>query len=89
MSRKAWSANVLFPERPGSRANPAVRVLIVRQPAGAVDGVPLAPYNVGKSYELPPTLANYLVAQGFAVFEDSDDKNRERQSVEPARTHRR
>jgi CheY-like chemotaxis protein len=52
-----------------------VRVLIIRQPTGAVDGILLASYHLGESYDLPPTLANYLVARGLAVFEPSEGQS--------------
>ena len=52
-----------------------MRVLIIRQPTGAVDGILLASYHLGESYDLPPTLANYLVARGLAVFEPSEGQS--------------
>jgi hypothetical protein len=65
-----------------------VRILIVRQPVGTIDGIPLAPYREGESYDLPSTLASYLVAQGFAVFEDLQSENPGR-PAEPTRARRR
>jgi hypothetical protein len=41
----------------------------LRQPFGFVDGISLRHYHAGRVYELPPSLAEYLVAQGFALFE--------------------
>jgi hypothetical protein len=44
-------------------------VKIIRQPTGKIDGVRLNRYHVGQSYDVLPTLAEYLVLQGFAVIE--------------------
>jgi hypothetical protein len=46
-----------------------VRIRIIRQPSGAVDGVSLRDYARGRRYDLPSSLAEYLVAQGFAFLE--------------------
>jgi hypothetical protein len=54
----------------------AVRVRITRQPTGSVDGVPLPNYLVvGVVYDLPANIANYLVAEGFAIFEQRKENN--------------
>jgi hypothetical protein len=47
----------------------AVTVRIIRQPNGAVDGISLDQYHMGRHYDLPSSLAQYLVAQGFALLE--------------------
>jgi len=45
-------------------------VRITRQPSGIVNGVSLRHYVPGHAYELgDPSLAGYLVLQGFAEFE--------------------
>jgi hypothetical protein len=46
-----------------------VRIRIIRQPSGAVDGVSLRDYDRGRRYDLPSSLAQYLMAQGFALLE--------------------
>jgi hypothetical protein len=46
-----------------------VRVRIVREPSGSVDGVTLRNYRVGATYDIPAMLAQYFVAEGFAVVE--------------------
>jgi hypothetical protein len=46
-----------------------VRIRIIRQPSGAVDGVRLRDYAMGRRYDLPSSLAEYLVAQGFGFLE--------------------
>jgi hypothetical protein len=66
-----------------------MRILIVRQPAGNIDGIPLAPYQLGQSYDLPPILANYLVAQGFGVFDESQGESASSESATRQRPQRR
>jgi hypothetical protein len=66
-----------------------VRVLIVRQPVGNIDGIPLAPYKLGQSYDLPPILANYLVAQGFGVFDEPQGESAGSDSATRQRPQRR
>jgi hypothetical protein len=44
-------------------------IRIIRQPGGFVDGIALDQYRLGRRYDLPPSLAQYLVAQGFALLE--------------------
>jgi hypothetical protein len=46
-----------------------MRVRIVREALGTVNGVSLRHYRAHQVYDLPPSLANYLVAQGTANFE--------------------
>jgi hypothetical protein len=48
-------------------------VRIVKQPIGMVHGINLRCYRVGRTYEIAPTLANYLVIEGFARFEMRHD----------------
>jgi hypothetical protein len=46
-----------------------VIVRVVRQPVGTVNGVSLAHFRPGRTYDLDPPLADYLVLQGFAIAE--------------------
>src|SRR4029079_2826336 len=46
-----------------------VRIRIIRPPTGAVDGISLRDSDMGRRYDLPSSLAQYLVAQGFAFLE--------------------
>jgi hypothetical protein len=60
-----------------------LKVRIVRQPSGSVHGVSLRSYRLGCVYDVPETLAAYLVIQDFAVIEmrtadDPDSAVRER-----------
>ena len=46
-----------------------VRIRIIVQPRGFVDGVSLRHYMVGQVYDVSAALAEYLVAEGCAQFE--------------------
>lgn len=46
-----------------------MKIRIVKQPIGVVEGFALHYYRPGHIYDVAPTLANYLVAEGFAKFE--------------------
>lgn len=46
-----------------------VRVRIVRPGVGRIDGISLAHYHLGQSYEVPSVLATYLVIEGYAIVE--------------------
>ncbi len=46
-----------------------MKVKITRQPYGAVQGLSLNYYRTGEVYDLPPSLAEYLVVQHYAIFE--------------------
>ena len=46
-----------------------MRVKIIRQPVGSVNGLNLSLYKPRLIYNLPADLANYLVASGFARLE--------------------
>ena len=47
----------------------AVLVLIVKAPAVVIDGVSLARYRVGQTYDVPPVMADFLVLHGYARLE--------------------
>ncbi len=46
-----------------------MRVRITRQPIGMVQGMSLNYYRPGEVYELPPSLAEYLVMEEYAIIE--------------------
>jgi hypothetical protein len=46
-----------------------MRVKIVRQPVGSVNGLNLSFYKPRLTYDLPADVASYLVASGFARLE--------------------
>jgi hypothetical protein len=49
-----------------------MRVRIIRQPYGSVNGVSLRTYRPGEVYDIPPTLADYLVLEEYAILEMRD-----------------
>ena len=46
-----------------------MRVKIVRQPVGSVNGLNLSFYKPRVTYDLPADVASYLVASGLAMLE--------------------
>jgi hypothetical protein len=54
-----------------------MKVKILKHTLGHVNGVSLRHYKPNEIYELPPSIANYLVAEGAALFEmrNSGDKS--------------
>ncbi len=60
-------------------------VRVIKQPSGRVNGLELSYYKPGRTYELTPALADYLVMEGYAVIE----MRRERRSFRARRTDRR
>jgi hypothetical protein len=63
-----------------------MRVRITRQPIGAVQGMSLKYYRPGEVYELPPSLAEYLVMEEYAIVEMRD---RNKPSIPIAEERRR
>ena len=53
-----------------------MKIRIVKQPVGVVEGAALHHYRLGHVYDVPSTLANYLVAEGFAILELRDEDSR-------------
>jgi len=50
-----------------------VKIRIVKQTPQSVEGYPLHHYHVGFVYDVAPSLANVLVADGYAIFEMRDE----------------
>ena len=46
-----------------------MKVKIIRQPHGRVQGLSLDHYHAGAVYDLPPSLAEYLVMEDYAIVE--------------------
>lgn len=44
-------------------------VRVVRQPVGYVEGASLRQLTPGRTYDFDPSIADYLVVQGYAVIE--------------------
>jgi len=53
-----------------------MRVKITRQPIGMIQGMSLNYYRQGEIYELPPSLAEYLVMEKYAIVEMRDRESR-------------
>jgi hypothetical protein len=51
-----------------------MRVRILRQASGQVNGISLTDYKLGQVYDVSPTLADYLVAEELAMFEMRNPK---------------
>jgi hypothetical protein len=58
------------------RQNSNMRVRITRQPLGMIQGMSLKYYRPGEVYELPPSLAEYLVMENHAIVEMRDPRGR-------------
>lgn len=69
------------------RDEPDMRVRITRQPIGMVQGMSLNYYRSGEVYELPPSLAEYLVMENYAIVEMRDREKKARVAVEEERRH--
>ena len=63
----------------------SVKVKMLRRTIGNVGGVSLRHYREGQVYDLPPSLANYLVAQGLAMFEMRNEERKPPGQVERRR----
>ena len=61
-----------------------MKIVILRQPMGVIQGVALKWYRPGQVYDLPATLAAYLVTEGFGMVEMRSDEKRP-SPVEPDR----
>ena len=46
-----------------------MKVRIVKQPAGNIEGLRLHYYREGEVYDIPTAVAMVLVAEGFAIIE--------------------
>jgi hypothetical protein len=49
-----------------------MKVKITRRPQGFIHGVSLKYYRPGEVYDLPPTLAEFLVMENYAILEMRD-----------------
>jgi hypothetical protein len=54
-----------------------VKIKIIKQPRGVLEGFRLDRYRVGEVYDVPASLANYLVADEFAMFDSRDPSHRQ------------
>ena len=65
-----------------------MKVKITRRPQGVVQGVSLKYYRAGEVYDLPPTLAEFLVMEDYAILE-MRDRDKPPVAVEVERRNRR
>ena len=66
-----------------------MRVKITRQPIGMIQGMSLNYYRPGEVYDLPPSLAEYLVMERFAIVEMRDREKQQAPVAEERRGARR
>ena len=65
-----------------------MKVLIVRQPTGSLEGLSLRAYHVGEVYDIAPSVAENLVAEGFAIVEMRNPDTRTPAALERRRKQR-
>jgi hypothetical protein len=63
-----------------------VKVRILRQPKGTIQGIALKAYHPDRVYDLAPALAEFLIAEGYALLEMRRDAAP--QLAEPERRNR-
>ena len=63
-----------------------MRVRITRQPRGTIQGLSLNYYRLGEVYDLPQSLAEYLVMEQYAIIEM---RHRDRENLPVAEERRR
>jgi hypothetical protein len=51
-----------------------MKVRILRQPSGTIQGISLQRYRPGQVYDVPATLAAYLVTEGLGIVEMRADQ---------------
>ena len=61
-----------------------MKVRILRQPTGTIHGMSLQLYRPGQVYDVPATLAAYLVAEGLGIVEMRADQALQR-TINPDR----
>ena len=51
-----------------------MRIRMVKKAQGTVSGITLDHYQAGRVYDVGASLAEYLVAEGYAIVEMRDDE---------------
>ena len=59
-----------------------MKIWIVKQPPESAGGDGLHHYRVGFVYEVAPSLANLLMAEGYAIFEMREEHSRKQRDVD-------
>jgi hypothetical protein len=52
-----------------------MRIRIIKKPEGTTNGIHLEDYRAGKVYNIGAGLAEYLVAEGYAIVEMRDEES--------------
>ena len=52
-----------------------MKIRIIREPKGMLNGSELSRYRTGEAYDLPVIVAEYLVVEGFAIVEMRNNDN--------------
>jgi len=66
-----------------------MKVKITRQPIGMIQGMSLNYYRPGEVYDLPPSLAEYLVMEEYAIVEMRVREKQHARVAEERRSARR
>ena len=64
-----------------------MRIRIIRQPLGTIQGVRLRDYRFGHVYDLSSGIAEFLVAEGYAIIEMRDEEHAVGVRTQPERRH--
>jgi hypothetical protein len=64
-----------------------MKVRILRQSYGSIHGVSLRWYRPGQVYDLPATLAAYVVAEGLGIVEMRADQHASQPFIPDRRRH--
>ena len=65
-----------------------MKVRIIRESRGTVDGISLRYYHAGEAYDMSAVLAEYLVAEGFASIEMRQQERSSRHRMTDRRRYR-
>ena len=60
-------------------------MVITKQPTGKIDGVSLEHYNLGRVYDIPPSIGEYLVLQNYAELEMRRERSGQEKGKDPRR----
>ena len=66
-----------------------MKIRIIREPHGMLNGSLLSRYRTGEVYDLPVMVADYLVVEGFAIVEMRNDNSAVPIEVERRQSGRR
>jgi hypothetical protein len=61
---------------------------MIRQATGSLNGISLSKYKPGQAYELEPSLADFLILEGFAMAEMRRAHRRKTDRRKPANGRR-